>query len=100
MPDFEDGVTALIVSLVGGLALSYIISGFLGTAWASLFNILSILFGLMQLERAKYWGVSYTLGYFGGLLLFGGYFMESWEYPIYILVIGAYIALKFLKKIR
>jgi hypothetical protein len=100
MPDCEDGFKALIVSLLGGLVLSFVVSSVFNATWAFLFNLFSILLGLVQIERSKFWGLSYALGYFGGLLLFGGYFMENWEYLIYILVIGAYIVQKIIRYIR
>jgi len=104
MPDFEDGFKALVVSLVGGFVLSLAASSLLegamgesGKATALAFNLLLTFIGLGQIERAKFWGITYTAGYIIGLVLFGGYFMESWERLIYFLVIGLFLAQKLLR---
>jgi hypothetical protein len=107
MPDFEDGFKALFISLVLGFALSAIVSSFLeasigesGKSMALLINLLFTFMGLIQLERSKYWGLSYTVGYFCGLVLFGGYFLEGWESSIYFLVIALFIVQKVLRKLK
>jgi hypothetical protein len=107
MPNFEDGFKALLFALVGGLILSYAVPAVLQAIMgesekniAVLINILLILLGLAQLERSKYWGITYTLGYLLGLAFFGSLFMENWEYPIYLLVTGLYLIQKIVRKIR
>jgi hypothetical protein len=104
MPDFEDGVKALVVSLVGGFVVSLVASSLLegtmgesGKATALLFNLLFTFVGLSQIERAKFWGITYTTGYIIGLILFGAYFMESWELLIYFIVIGLFLTQKLLR---
>lgn len=70
-----------------------------GNGIAVLFNLFSIIIGIESLQKAKYWGLMYSVGYFLGLALIGRYFMESWEYPIYLLVIGFYILMKIWRKL-
>jgi len=106
MPDLGDGLITAIMGSVLGFAASAIVSALLpaavpgsGNGLAVLFNLFSIMLGITSLQKAKYWGLMYAAGYFGGILLIGKYFMEPWEYPIYLLVIGFYVLLKFLRKL-
>jgi hypothetical protein len=70
-----------------------------GNGLAVMFNLLSTIVGIEGLQKAKYWRLMYSLGYFAGIAFIGKYFMESWEYPIYLLVIGFYIFLKITRKL-
>jgi hypothetical protein len=106
MPDAGQGLTTAIIGPVIGLVASAIVSAILpamipgaGNSLAVLFNILSVIVGIESLQKAKYWGLLYSAGYFVGIALIGRYFMESWEYPIYLLVIGFYIFLKISRKV-
>jgi hypothetical protein len=106
MPDMGNGLKTAIVSPIIGLVVSTFVSASLssmmpgsGNGLAVMFNLLSIVVGIESLQKAKYWGVMYSLGYFAGIMIIGKYFMESWEYPIYLLVIGFYLFLKITKKI-
>lgn len=48
------------------------------------------------MEKANYWSLLYVLGYLTIVFLVGQYFMEPWEWPIYVVVLVAYT----LKKIK
>ena len=91
-------ITGFLVSAIVGAILPVVVPG-TGKNLASLFNFLSVFIGIAALEKAKRWGVLYSLGYFGGLFFIGRFFMESWEYQIYLLVILSYIALKIRRKL-
>lgn len=105
MPDVGSGLKTAIVGPVIGFLVSAIVGSSLtaampgsGNGLVVTFNLLSIIIGIESLQKAKYWGLMYSLGYFSGIALIGKFFMESWEYPIYLLVIGLYIFLKITKK--
>jgi len=105
MPDMGNGLMTAITSSVLGFVISAVVSAVLpatmsgsGNGLAVLFNLVSILVGIGSLQSAKYWGILYSVGYFGGIFLIGRYFMEPWEYPIYLFVIGFYIVMKILRK--
>ncbi len=100
MPDLGDGLkTAIIGPLLGFIASAVVSAAFPGSGLVILFNLLSILVGIISLQNAKYWGVMYSAGYFVGLLLIKKYFMEPWEYPIYLVIIGFFIFLKLTRKL-
>ena len=106
MPDMGNGLTTAIMGTVLGFVASAVVSAVLpatmpgaGNGLAVLFNLVSIIVGLGSLQSAKYWGLLYSAGYFLGIALIGKYFMEPWEYPIYLLVIGFYIFLKISRKL-
>ncbi len=100
MPDLGDGLTTAIVGPLLGFVASAVVSAVLpGSGLVILFNLFSILVGIISLQNAKYWGVMYSAGYFIGLLLIGKYFMEPWEYPIYLVIIGFFIFLKVTRKL-
>jgi len=100
---FQKAVVGLILGIVQYFVLSAVLTTMMGESGKSLailVNIFSILMGLTQLERAKYWGLFYALGYFAGLFLIEQYLMESWEQLIYLLVIGVYILQKIARRAR
>jgi hypothetical protein len=106
MPDLGEGLMTAIMGSALGFVTSAIVSAILpatmpgtGSSLAILFNLLSIIIGIESLQKARYWGLLYSVGYFTGIALIGKYFMESWEYPIYLLVIGFYILLKISRKV-
>ena len=101
MPDMGNGLITAITGTVMGFVASAVVSAALGSGngLAVLFNLISIIVGIESLKSAKYWGLLYSAGYFMGIALIGKYFMEPWEYPIYLLVIGFYIFLKISRKL-
>jgi hypothetical protein len=107
MEHAEHGFLSSIIGLVMGFVLSIVVSsvfpilfGGNGRNMAVLINFLSIIIGLIELERAKYWGLLYSLGYFFGLILIGRYLMESWEWIMYCLIIGIFMVQKVIRKAR
>jgi predicted tellurium resistance membrane protein TerC len=107
MEHAEHGFLSSIIGLVMGFVLSIVVSsvfpilfGDNGRNMAVLINFLSIIIGLIELERAKYWGLLYSLGYFFGLILIGRYLMESWEWIMYCLIIGIFMVQKVIRKAR
>jgi hypothetical protein len=100
------GLKAAITGLVFGLILSALMStlvisvmGESGRNITVLINLASMLWGIIQFERAKYWGLMYSLGYFAGLFLIGKYLMEPWEQLAYIAILGVYIVQKIVRRI-
>jgi len=55
---------------------------------------------LITFEKMNYWSLSYSLGYFIGISLFGRFLMEDWELTLYMMVVLLYIFQKVLRKIR
>lgn len=107
MEHAKHGFIIAVTSLVMGFVLSMVVSsvfpilfGDSGRNMAVLINFLSIIIGIIELERAKYWGLLYSLGYFYGLILIGQYLMESWEWIMYCLIIGLYVVQKIIRKAR
>ena len=107
MEHAEHGFIKAVMSLVSGFILSVLVSsvfsstmGNTGKTLAVLVNLLSIIVGIVQLERAKYWGLLYSLGYFPGLIVIGQYLMEDWEWALYCLIIGFYIVQKVIRRAR
>lgn len=105
MEHAEHGFIKAVMGLISGFVFSIVVSSVFSTTMgdtgknlAVLFNLLSIMIGIVQLERAKYWGLVYSLGYFSGLILIGQYLMESWELTLYSLIIGLYIVQKIIRK--
>ena len=103
----KHGFTKAVMSLVSGFILSIVVSsvfsptmGNTGKTLTVLVNLLSIIVGIVQLERAKYWGLLYSLGYFLGLFVIGQYLMEDWEWALYCLIIGFYIVQKVIRRAR
>ena len=89
MEHAKHGFLTAIMGLVLGFIFSIVVSSVFSTAMgdtgknlAVFANLLSIMMGIVQLERAKYWGLLYSLGYFSGLILVGQYLMENWELTI------------------
>jgi hypothetical protein len=105
LPYAEHGFKKALIGLIFGFCVSIIVNSFLstffsetGTTMVGLINVFSVIIGLTQLERAKYWSLSYIMGYFSGLFFFGGYFMQEWELLLYLVVIGGYMIQKLLRK--
>jgi hypothetical protein len=105
--EVENGLKAAVAGLSIGFVWSVLFYAFVKSAMgesgnniAFLMNLASILIGVVQLERARYWGLIYSFGYFGGLFLVGNYFMEGWERQAYLLIIGLYIVQKIARKVR
>ncbi len=101
-----DGLITAIMGTVFGFVASAVVSAVLpatmpgsGNSIAVLFNLVSIIVGIGSLQSAKYWGLLYSVGYFAGIALIGKYFMEPWEYPLYLFIVGFYIFLKLTRKI-
>lgn len=106
MPDMGDGLKTALMGPILGFLASAVVSAVLpatmpgaGNGLAVLFNLVSVIVGIGALQSAKYWGLLYSAGYFAGIALIGKYFMEPWEYPIYLFVIGFYIFLKISRKL-
>ncbi len=94
-------VTGMIIGFILSVALSSTLSsmsGETGKSLSVLVNVPIILIGLIQIDRAKHWSISYILGYFLGLLILGRVLMEDWEVLIYLLLIGGYLGQKLLRK--
>jgi hypothetical protein len=98
MPDIGDGLYTAITSTIVGFVIS-LVAGVLFPSLAVFFNLLSIVVGIASLQSTKYWGILYSVGYFIGIALIGRFFMESWEFPLYLLIIGLYIFLKITRKL-
>lgn len=105
MPSVGNGFITAIVGMLTGFLLSTIVSALVpaatsgtGNGIAVLFNLASIVVGIESLQRARYWGLMYSLGYFVGIALVGKYFMESWELVIYLVVMGSYMFVKISRK--
>lgn len=105
MEHAEHGFVTAVTGLFMGFILSIVVSSVFPTLFgdngrniAVLINFLSIIIGLIELERTKYWGLLYFLGYFSGLILIGRYLMESWEWMVYCLIIELYIVQKIIRK--
>lgn len=101
----EHGVIKAVTSLVFGFILSALINSIFpstmgegGKILAVFINALLTIAGIIQLEKAKYWGLSYSLGFFLGLIIIGQHLMEIWEWSLYFLIILLYIILKFVRK--
>ena len=71
-----------------------------GKSIMPLINFVSMLWGIIQFERAKYWGLMYSFGYFAGLFFIGKYLMEPLEQFAYLAILGVYIIQKFLRKLN
>jgi uncharacterized membrane protein len=106
MEHAEHGFMAAAIGLISGFVLSIVVSsvfpalfGESGRNLAVLINFLLIIIGVVELERAKYWGLLYSLGYFFGLILMGRYIMESWELIMYCIIVGLYIIQKVARKV-
>mgnify|MGYP007013809707 CR=1 FL=1 len=105
MPGAEYGFKAAIIGLVTGFITSAAVNTVSlkldtsGNYIVAIFNLFAIISMLMQFEKMNYWSLSYSLGYFVGISLFGRLFMESWELTLYLMVISIYILQKILKKI-
>lgn len=106
MEHAEHGFATAVVGLVMGFVVSMVVSSIFpalfgegGRNMAALINFLSIIIGIIELERAKYWGLMYSLGYFFGLILIGRYLMEGWELIMYCLIIGLYVVQKIMRKV-
>jgi len=65
-----------------------------------MFNLIAIISMLITFEKMNYWSLSYSLGYFIGISLFGRFLMEDWELTLYMMVVLLYIFQKVLRKIR
>lgn len=103
MPHADDGFATAIMGLFIGVVVSALISSTLSSLGANqnlviLANILVSVLGIIQLERAKYWGISYIIGYFLGIAIIGQYLMESWDFSITILILSFYFIMKILRK--
>jgi hypothetical protein len=106
MPDIGDGLITAVMGTVLGFVASAVVSAVLpaampgsGNGLAVLFNLVSIVVGIGSLQSAKYWGILYSVGYFAGIAIIGKYFMDPWEYPLYIVIIAFYIVLKITRKL-
>jgi hypothetical protein len=96
-------LTALFIGLVLSALLSTLGASMMGESGKSitvLINFASMLWGIVQFERAKYWGLMYSLGYFVGLFFIGKYLMEPLEQFAYLAILGVYIIQKFLRKVN
>jgi len=105
LPGAEHGFKRAVIGLILGFVLSIAVSSILSTlldetgkALAIMINLLSIIVGLTQLEKAKHWSLSYIIGYFLGLFLIGRYLMEDWELLLYMILIVGYILQKIARK--
>jgi len=99
------GLKKAIVGLVSGLVTSALIDAFVlsemgesGRNIAFLINVTLMLLAVAQLERAKYWGIMYSLGYFMGIILIGQYLMETWELLVYAAILAFYIIRKIARR--
>jgi uncharacterized membrane protein len=88
------------MDLIVGFTISAMVSSVFPRGLVVLVDFLSIIIGLVELERAKYWGLLYSLGYLLGLILIGRYLMESWELIIYCLIVGLYVVQKIVRKAK
>jgi len=91
----ENGLITAVTSSVIGLVTSAVVSAVLpasmsgtGNGLVVLFNLFSILVGIGSLQRAKYWGILYSVGYFSGILLIGKYFMAPGNIQFIFLLSG------------
>ncbi len=107
LPDVQHGLLKLIGNMLFGFVLSTFVSTAfsngldgIGSGLAVTVNFVSVIIGIVQLEKAKFWGIMYALGYFSGLILLGQYFMESWEFTISLFIVGGYLALKIIRKAK
>ena len=104
MPGAEHGFAAAVSSSILGFAIGVLVNSLPeslpGVAVIKdAFNILSIV-GLVELvERANYWGITYTLGYLFGLALVGRIFSSWWEVLLSTIFLFAYLTLKITNKI-
>jgi len=102
----EHGIKAAIRGSITGFVLSALISalsmslGPSGYGIVVVFNLFAIIFTLTQSEKMKYWSLSYTVGYFFGILLFGRFLMEGWELALYLMIASPIMARKIWKKIK
>ena len=100
MPRAEHGFKRAMIAMVMGFIFSAILDtmtpviGLDTTLIRVGFNMLAISASLITYRNANYWGISYTLGYFLGLLVFGNFFMEPWELLLYAGIMGFYLVLK------
>ena len=106
MPTFRDGLVRVAFALIFGLIFSLLVRellvsviGEIGYLFGVLINIIIIIYGLLSMDRANYWSLSYTFGYLAGLVLFGTILMERWELLLYSAVVIFYILKKISKKI-
>jgi len=99
MSSFGDGLKKSVGSMISGFLLSALISGLVDQnpdviSVKSVFNILSV-FGIIEtIENANFWGLSYTLGYFAGVTVFGKYFVEPWESALMLIIFLIYAVSK------
>ena len=104
MEHAEYGFKKAVAGLISGFVISVVVSSFLSTnndeSLIMLFNLASLMIGIIQLERAKYWGLLYSTGYFFGIFIIGRYLMSEFEFMIYLLIIGFYVLQKIVRKIK
>jgi hypothetical protein len=88
------GLKAFIISAraVGGLIISLLFGAILpsygstGQLILVFFKIGSIIATIELLDNMTYWSIGYALGWVIGVSLFGEYFLEPWEAPLYLVI--------------
>ena len=104
MPGAKHGFAAAVSSSILGFVIGVLINSLseslpVVAVRKAVFNILSIV-GLVELvERANYWGITYTLGYRFGIALVGRIFSSWWEVLLSTILLFVYLTLKIANKI-
>ena len=103
MPGASQGFRTALLTMVGGIIISVIINGMDEQipnihTWKAIFDLFAVLGVITTLENANYWGIMYTLGYFMGIAFLGKHLLQTWEMWLILLVLGAYLLLKIIRK--
>lgn len=104
MPGASQGFRTALLTMVFGIELSAIISG-MGeqipniNTWRAVLDLFAVLGVIATIENVNYWGISYTLGYFCGIMFLGNYLLQPWEMWLMLLVLGVYLVIKILRKL-
>ena len=104
MHTLENGLDSSVSGLINGTLQSTVILALSATLASSgpvvqLGLTLMALVGLRELvDRANYWGISYTMGWGFGFILVAPYVLSGWEYYSTGLIIGMYLVIKLIHK--
>ena len=104
MPGAKHGFAAAVSSSILGFVIGVLVNSLSKSlpgmaVIKAVFNVLSIVSLVELAERAKYWGITYTLGYLFGIALVGRIFSSWWEVLLSTILLFVYLTLKIANKI-
>ena len=95
---FENGVERLLTEIISGVVASAFINAIPDPLLRIILNLIVMLGFIELLSSMEYWGTTYMLGWFFGMILFSSTGMISfWEFIAYISVVGIVIYHRFSK---